>query len=105
MGGKSATMSFKNPKKDSTFYVEYDTRTDKFPTPQQVTIRSGDQVIGTFTADTPTKKPLSFPLSAAQLGPGEMAEITIDVDQTFAPGGTDTRELGIRVYHLFVEPK
>ncbi len=102
---KSASISFKNPKKDSTFYLEYDARTDKFPTPQQVTIRSGDQVIGTFTADTAAKRPLSFPVSAAQLGAGEMSEITLEVDQTFAPGGADTRELGIRVYHVFVEPK
>lgn len=102
---KAASISFKNPKKDSTFFLEYDARTDKFPAPQQVTIRSGDQVIGTFAADTAAKRPLSFPVSAAQLGQGEMSEITLDVDQTFAPGGADTRELGIRVYHVFVEPK
>jgi hypothetical protein len=34
-----------------------------------------------------------------------MTEITIDVDQTFQPGRGDTRELGLRVYHVFVEPK
>jgi hypothetical protein len=34
-----------------------------------------------------------------------MAEIVIQVDRTFTPGGGDTRELGIRVFHAFVEPK
>jgi hypothetical protein len=102
---KAGSISFKNPKKDATFYLEYDARTDKFPTPQQVTIRSGDQVIATFTADAAVKKPVAFPVTAAQLGTGDMSELTIEVDQTFAPGGTDTRELGIRVYHAFVEPK
>jgi len=39
-----------------------------------------------------------------------MAEIRISVDQTFLPaktqpGSTDTRELGIRVYHVYVEPR
>ena len=34
-----------------------------------------------------------------------MAELVIDVDRTFTPGGGDTRELGIRVFHAFVEPK
>jgi len=102
---KAATISFKNPKKDATFYLEYDSRADKFPAPQQVTIRSGDQVIATFTADSRVKKPLSFPVRAAQLGSGEMSELTIESDQVFVPGGSDTRELGIRVYHAFVEPK
>ena len=48
---------------------------------------------------------MSFPVTAAQLGAGDMAELTIEVDQTFVPGGGDTRELGIRVFHAFIEPK
>ena len=102
---KTAAISFKNPKKDATFYLEYDARSDKFTSPQQVSIRSGDQVIGTFAAETKGKKLISFPVSADQLGSNDMSEITIDVDRTFVPGGTDTRELGIRVYHAFIEPK
>jgi hypothetical protein len=34
-----------------------------------------------------------------------MAEVTLDVDRTFLPGSGDTRELGIRVFHIFIEPK
>jgi hypothetical protein len=34
-----------------------------------------------------------------------MAELVINVDRTFSPGGGDNRELGIRVFHAFVEPK
>ena len=34
-----------------------------------------------------------------------MAELVLDVDRTFKPGGADPRELGIRVFHAFVEPK
>jgi hypothetical protein len=102
---KSAAISFKNPKKDATFYLEYDARVDKFEPFQQVTIRSGDQVIATFPADAKLKKLLSFPVTAAQLGAAEMSEITLEVDRTFVPGGGDTRELGIRVFHAFVEPK
>lgn len=101
---KAATISFKNPKKDSTFYLEYDARIDQFSPAQQVTIRSGSEVIGTFAADSKTTKLVSFPVTAAQLGDGDMAEITIDVDKVFAPGGSDPRELGIRVFHAFIEP-
>ena len=38
---KTATISFKNPKKDSTFYLEFDARSDLFTPPQQVTVRIG----------------------------------------------------------------
>ena len=102
---KAATISFRNPKKDATFYLEFDARTDKFPAPQQVTVRSGDQVIGTFAADSKQPKLVVLPVTAAQLGTGDMSELTLDVDQTFAPGGGDVRELGIRVFHAFIEPK
>ena len=102
---KSAIISFRNPKKDATFYLEYDTRADLFTPPQQVTVRAGGATIGTFGADSRDPALLTFPVAAAQFGTGEMAEITIDVDKTFKPGGADTRELGIRVFHAFVEPK
>jgi len=32
-------------------------------------------------------------------------EMAIEVDKSFKPGGSDPRELGIRVYHAFIEPK
>jgi hypothetical protein len=34
-----------------------------------------------------------------------MSEITLTVDKTFVPGGGDSRELGIRVFHAFIEPR
>ena len=102
---KTSTLSFKNPRRDSVFYLEYDARTDLFPVAQQVTVRLGEQVLGSFAADSRERKLLTFPLTAAQLGPGDMAEIVIDLDKTFNPGGGDTRELGIRVFHAFVDPR
>jgi hypothetical protein len=29
----------------------------------------------------------------------------LDVDKTFGPGVGDERQLGIRVFHAFIEPK
>ena len=100
-----ATLSFKNPKKDATFYLEYDARVDLFTPPQQVVIRIGDQTIGTFAASSKERTLLTFPIAAAQFGAGDMTELVIEVDKTFKPGSADTRELGIRVFHAFVEPK
>ncbi len=102
---KTSTLSFKNPRKDSVFYLEYDARTDLFPAPQQVTVRLGEQTVGSFAADSREKKLITFPITAAQLGQGDMAEIVIDLDKTFTPGNGDTRELGIRVFHAFVDPR
>jgi hypothetical protein len=102
---KVGTISFRNPKKDATFYLEYDARVDLFNPPQQVTLRTGDQTIGTFPASSKERALVTFPISAAQFGTGEMVELVVDVDKTFKPGSGDPRELGIRVFHAFVEPK
>ena len=101
---KRAVISFRNPKRDTTFYLEYDARPDQFNPPQQVTISVGGQTVGTFTASSRDKALQTFPISAAQLGSGDMVELAIDVDRSFRPAG-DTRELGIRVFHAFIEPK
>jgi hypothetical protein len=102
---KAGTISFRNPKKDATFYLEYDARTDQFSPPQQVTIRLGGQTIGTFPATSKERTLMTFPIAAAQFGTADMSELVIEVDKTFKPGGGDPRELGIRVFHAFVEPK
>jgi hypothetical protein len=102
---KTATIAFKNPKKDSTFYLQYDARADLFTQPQQVVLKIGDQVVGQFTADAKAPTLTTIPLTAAQLGSGDLVELTIDVDNTFKPGGSDPRELGIRVFHTYIEPK
>lgn len=102
---KTATISFKNPKKDAIFYLEFDARTDLFTPPQQVTIRIGAETIATFPANNRERKLYTFPIKAAQLGSGDMTELVIDVDRTFTPGNGDIRELGIRVFHAFVEAK
>ena len=101
---KTATLSFKNPKKDSTVYIQYDARVDLFNPPQQVSQTLAGQPLAQFTADSKGPKILSFPVKAAQLGTGDMVDLVFDVDKTFKPGGTDPRELGIRVFHVYVEP-
>jgi len=102
---KRASFSFRNPKKDANFYLEYDGRSDLFTPPQQVTIRIGDSVLTSFPADVKEKTLVVQPITAAQFGDGEMVEMAIELDKTFKPGGADPRELGIRVYHAFIEPK
>lgn len=106
-----ATFSLRNPRRDITFYLEYDGRPDVFADAhQQVTVYAGESVLETFAVDRPGVQLRRVPVTADQLGTGEMAEVRVEVDRTFVPaklpgGSGDARELGIRVFHAFVEPR
>lgn len=107
---KQATLAFKNPKRDSVFYLNLDNPGGAFTDEQQVRVSLGDQVLQEFQL-TP-KQPLlkKIPITAAQLGAADMCELQIAVDKTFVPmvltNGTskDPRELGVRVFHAFISP-
>jgi hypothetical protein len=108
---KDATFGFRNPKRDSLFYLEADNPSRTFPEGQHVEVRLNEQVVSDFSV-APEAAPVlrKIPLTTAQLGTGEMVEIHIVVDKTFVPAllpGTtskDPRELGVRVFHAFIEP-
>lgn len=108
---KVATLGVRNPRRDVMFYLEFNSRPDVFPDgPQQVSVYVGPTVVATFRVDAPEPSLQRIPISAAQLGDGEMVELRLEVDRTFVPaklagGGRDSRELGIRVFHAYVEPK
>jgi hypothetical protein len=108
---REATLAFKNPKKDSMFYLDADNPGSVFTQPQQVTLSIGGRELDEFTI-TPKQQILrKVPIAATQLGTGDMVELHISVDKTFVPAlipaanSKDPRELGIRVFHAFVEPK
>ena len=108
---KDATLSMRNPKRDVLFYLHADQPSVLLSQPQHVTVTIGAQRIDEFPLE-PTKEVIRrVPLSAAQLGVGDTTEIGIHVDQTFVPSALapsqtkDPRELGIRVYHVFVQPR
>jgi hypothetical protein len=108
---KEATLAFKNPKKDATLFLELDSPTADLHGPQVVQVMMSGQVLEEFTL-APTDRLLKkVKLPAAQMGTGDMAELQIVVDKTFVPaqvsggGSKDPRELGVRVFHAFVDPR
>src|ERR1700682_1266059 len=108
---KEATLAFRNPKKDAVFYLELDSPGPGLHGEQQVQVTLGGQVVDQFTV-TPTERLLQkIKLSAAQMGAAEMAELRIAVDRTFIPAqvaganSKDPRELSVRVFHAFVDPR
>jgi len=107
---KDATLSFKNPKKDSLFYLDVDNPGSVFNEPQQVTVTLGGETVDSFTLQPKQPELRKIPLKAAQLGTGEVSELVISVDKTYIPavlvaGSKDPRELGVRVFHAYVDPR
>lgn len=102
---KAGTVSFRNPKTDLRLYLDLQARPDLLSAPQEVTVRTGDHVVARFTADVTDRQLKIFPITAEQLGTGEMVELVIEVDRTIPPRGGDPRELGIRVFNLFVDAR
>jgi hypothetical protein len=107
---KEATLSFKNPKRDSLFYLEVDNPGSVFNEAQQVQIGLGGQVVDEFTLKPKAPELRKIALTTAQLGTTDVAEIVISVDKTYVPAvvnssNKDPRELGVRVFHAFVDPR
>jgi hypothetical protein len=107
---REGTLAFRNPKRDSTLFLQFDNPAAARGAATQVEIRIGDQVIATepvVSTNAPVRK---IPLTAAQLGTGDMVEVRLIANSTFVPAleadtkSGDTRELGVRVFHAFVQP-
>jgi len=108
---KDATLAFKNPRKDSVFYLQLDSPVAELHGPQQVQVKLGGQPVDQFTLVPNDLQLRKIKLPAGQLGAVDMAELQISVDKTFVPAAVnpsvhkDTRELGVRVFHAVVDPR
>jgi hypothetical protein len=108
---KEATLAFKNPKKDALFYLELDSPGGEYHGPQQVQVLVGGRAVDEFTLAPGQHLLRKAKLPAAQLGAREMSELQIRVDKSWVPAhvaaanSKDTRELGVRVFHAFVDPR
>jgi hypothetical protein len=107
---KEAVLSFRNPMGDATFYLTVDNPGGVFNENQTVTVMLGDTMIDQFELTPKVEQLRKIPLKGDQMGTAEMAELRLTIDKTFVPmqvsGGTskDPRELGVRVFHAFVQP-
>jgi hypothetical protein len=108
---KEATLTFKNPKRNVLLYLHVDSQAKGIDGAQIVNVRVGDQTVDTFSPAAREETIRKIPISAVQLGAGDMAEVKLVVDRTFIPAlvpalnNKDQRELGIRVFHAFIEPQ
>jgi hypothetical protein len=108
---KEGTLAFKNPRKDAVFYLDVDSPNGNLHGEQQVTVTLGGQQVDQFTLKPDERMLRKVNLQAAQMGTEEMSELHIGVDQTFIPlqvpgsNSKDPRELGIRVFHAYIDPR
>jgi hypothetical protein len=108
---KAGVIAFRNPKRDATFYVQLDGRPDLQPVkPQTVSIAIGSQVLDRFVLREKETVLRRVAIPAAAFGTADTVELSIDAGSTFIPknlngGSQDGRELGVRVFHAFIEPK
>ena len=106
---KEATIAFRNPKRDVVLILQLDNPATGPNAAQQVTAQIGDQTVATIPLKADAAPVLRYPISAAQLGTGDMVEIKFTADKTFVPAleasmkSGDPRELGARFFHVFVE--
>jgi hypothetical protein len=107
---REATLSFRNPRRDSVFFLQLDQPVKPFPEPQRVEVRIGPSVIDSFALPPATRELRRVNVTAEQFGSSDTVEVTIAVDKTFVPRAvpelrsTDPRELGVRVFRAFVQP-
>jgi hypothetical protein len=108
---KDATLAFRNPKRDAILFLQMDNPSRVSGAATEVEIRIGDQLIATVPISADDAIVRKIGLSAAQLGTGDMAEVRLTANRTFVPAlepdtkSNDTRELGVRVFHAFVQPQ
>jgi hypothetical protein len=106
---KDATIAFRNPKRDVTLVLQVDNPAAGPNTAQQLGVLIGDQPLTTIPLSTANAPVLKFPVTAAQLGAGDMVEMKFTADKTFVPAldasmkSGDPRELGARVFHVFIQ--
>jgi hypothetical protein len=105
---KDATLRFRNPKRNAVFYLDLDGQPEMFDSPQTVTVYLGDQEIDRFPVAGKDEIIRKVGIKAAQFGADDMVDVRISVDKTFVPAlkipdNRDARELGVRVFHAFVD--
>ncbi len=104
---KEAVCSFRNPKKDSVLFLEADTNVNALDGPQQVSIWIGESQIESFPIEDRNSILKKVAIPASALGDEDWVDLRIVNGRSFVPQakglGADDRELGLRVYHLYIE--
>ena len=104
-----STISFRNPRSDSTLYLEVAGRPELFESSQMLTLSVGDTLIDTIGLESIEPSFHVVPIPAASLGDADSVTLTLTVDPPFVPSevtdgaNSDSRELGMQLFYAFLE--
>lgn len=104
-----AVVSFRNPYRAARLLLDVQGRPDLFSHPQTLSLVVGGRTLREATLDARDVVHLDYELAATDFGGNEVVNLELLVDQTFVPAeidgnASDMRELGVRVFDVYVEP-
>jgi len=105
----AARLSFRHPGGDARLWIELDQPVAAVGT-QRLELREGPALLATLVINPGTQYVSQVPLRTAP-GPGSMVELDVKVEPTFVPAtvpslrSQDARELGVRVFNVYVAAK
>ena len=108
---KEGVVTFRNPRRDVELFLDVDQPVTALPQPQHVDVHIGPQVVDSFDLRPGDRVLRRVAITSAQLGAADTVEMGVTVDRTFVPAAlptlksSDSRELGIRVFRAYVQPK
>jgi hypothetical protein len=100
--GKTAIAKLPNTHANSILYLKAEGEPQRFANEQKVTIYVNDHQLDWFSVETAEPFVQKYEIDAESLGTNSTVEVKLEVDQTFVPSASDKRELGLRVYCLYL---
>ncbi len=103
-----ARLSFRNPRRDAAVWLELDQPVAAVGA-QTLELRVGSMLLGSIKVVPGARRIERAALPAAQLGTAPTVDLDVHVQPTFVPASTagvanqDTRELGVRVFNVYVQ--
>jgi len=107
--GTRAVAAFGNPRGPAILHLRAHSPVVEIGGPQIVRLSIGDVEIASIEVTEQTAFEERIEIPAAVLGDGDWVEVAIEVDKGFIPAeldpvSTDTRELGLQVFGLYLAP-
>lgn len=103
-----ARLVFRHPRRDAVLWLEFDQPVAAVGA-QTVELRTGSTLLAGIKVEPGARRIERVALPGAQLGTGPMVDLLLHVQPTFVPASTagvanqDTRELGVRVFNVYVQ--
>ncbi len=107
---KVGTLAFKNPMRDAVLYLQVD-QPVAGQGASKVDVTIGDTVVDSFALPQGRREVRKIAISKDQFGTADPVTLNIVPDKTFVPASipalrsTDVRELGVRVFRAYLQPK